>query len=620
MASSRDPKKKCRQYSIAYLEIGFVLSPNDPQRPLCLICNISYSNHMMKPSAMKDHMAKMHPSQVGKGLEYFKSLEEKRKKNALSNNVIVSYPQEADAGLRASYNISLLISKAGQSHCIGERLLMPVVHEVLKTILRHQAPDQIIKRIPLSNDSVRRRMDEMASNVEEQLCEIVKSRPFSLQIDESTLPGNEALLLCYVRFIRDERICEELLFARTVLTNKTGEAIFRVVESFFNEKGIPLTNILTCATDGEPTMVGRHKGFLAYLKEAVPGILAIHCVIHRQHLVAKNLSVDLHNTLSIVIKAVNKIKSNALSDRLFKQLCIGNDELFENLVRHTEVRWLSKGNCLKRFVSLYDSVQEFFEESDPDLSCKLRDNKHSIAYLTDIFGEFNTINKKLQGNELNLVRAKSVITQFMIQLQILRIKLNGRNFTRFTCLSVANEEERTSDADLKVFCDHLCRLHKDMSTRFQDLITLDIPNWVINPFETISLEDMETIDDIDEELLTLQNYCELKPKFSISYQHFWLQKDIAIHYPALWEKVKILLIAFPTSYLVERGFSAVAQLLGKQRQSLDIVKRGDLRLNLTNIEPDLDKIISQHQVHPAHGKPAKEKEIGFKNCVTSKDL
>ena len=146
--------------------------------------------------------------------------------------------------MRASYNIAMLIAKAGKPHSIGESLLLPVVREVLKTVVGHKAPDQVIKNIPFSNDSVRRRVVEMAANVEEKLCEILKNTTFSLQIDESTLPGNEALLLGYVRFIRDECICEELLFARTVLTHKTGEAVFRVVESFFNEKEIPLTNIL----------------------------------------------------------------------------------------------------------------------------------------------------------------------------------------------------------------------------------------------------------------------------------------------------------------------------------------------------------------------------------------
>ena len=138
-----------------------------------------------------------------------------------------------------------------------------------------------------------------------------------MKINESTPPGNEALLLGYVRFIKDENMCEELLFAKTVLTNKTGEAIFRVVETFFNEHEIPLTNILTCETDGEPTMVGCHKGFLSFLKRAVPDVIAIHCIIHRQHLVAKNISEELHVILKNVIKPVNKIKANALNDRIF---------------------------------------------------------------------------------------------------------------------------------------------------------------------------------------------------------------------------------------------------------------------------------------------------------------
>ena len=161
-------------------------------------------------------------------------------------------------------------------------------------------------------------------------------------------------------------------------------------------------------------MVGQHKGYLSYLKKAVPGILTMHCVIHRQHLVAKNLSDNLHEVLNLVIKAVNKIKVNALNCRLFRQLCKENGEDLESLLLHTAVRWLSKGNCLKHFYSLYASVPEFLDETDSDLSRKLKDNKHSIAYLTDIFGEFNCVNKQLQGNELNLVRAKTVIESFIL--------------------------------------------------------------------------------------------------------------------------------------------------------------------------------------------------------------
>ena len=147
--------------------------------------------------------------------------------------------------------------------------------------------------IPLSQDTVRRRIDEMAENIENTLCSILKTKKFSLQLDESTLPGNESLLLAYVRYVENEKLNSEFLFARQLKTDTKGKSIFRVTEEFFREKEIPITNILSCATDGAPSMVGRYRGFLSYLKQAVPNVIAIHCVIHRQHLVAKNLSPRL---------------------------------------------------------------------------------------------------------------------------------------------------------------------------------------------------------------------------------------------------------------------------------------------------------------------------------------
>ncbi|CAH1973654.1 unnamed protein product [Acanthoscelides obtectus] len=88
---------------------------------------------------------------------------------------------------------------------------------------------------------------------------------------------------------------------------------------------------------------------------------SIHCVLHRQHLVAKNLSVRLHESLHLVIDAVNRIRSNALNTRLFAQLCEENDEHFHQLLLHTEVRWLSKGLCLTRFFALFETILEFLD-------------------------------------------------------------------------------------------------------------------------------------------------------------------------------------------------------------------------------------------------------------------
>ncbi|XP_039206934.1 zinc finger MYM-type protein 6-like [Crotalus tigris] len=160
----------------------------------------------------------------------------------------------------------------------------------------------ITQSIPLSNDTVSKRIDEMVADVEERLIDTLKNTEFVMQIDESTIRENEVLLLTYVRFINgNEEIGEELLFVRNLATDTKGSSIFKKVEEFFNEKNIPLTNVVACATDGAASMVGRYRGFQAHLKSVVPGVMTVHCVVHRQHLVSKNLSGRLHESLCYVI-------------------------------------------------------------------------------------------------------------------------------------------------------------------------------------------------------------------------------------------------------------------------------------------------------------------------------
>ena len=95
----------------------------------------------------------------------------------------------------------------------------------------------------------------MAIDVENQLIDILRVIEFSLQLDESTLHDNEALLLAYVRFTKDGVVFEELLFARSLVTDTRGVSIFEVVRSFFDYHNIPLSNIIACSTDGAPSMV-----------------------------------------------------------------------------------------------------------------------------------------------------------------------------------------------------------------------------------------------------------------------------------------------------------------------------------------------------------------------------
>ena len=64
--------------------------------------------------------------------------------------------------------------------------MLPALKEIIETVLQQNA-SSILRAVPLSNDTVQRRIDEMSSVVLKQLVEILSISKHSLQIDESTL-------------------------------------------------------------------------------------------------------------------------------------------------------------------------------------------------------------------------------------------------------------------------------------------------------------------------------------------------------------------------------------------------------------------------------------------------
>ena len=288
--------------------------------------------------------------------------------------------------------------------------MLPAAKEIIETVLQPNA-SSVLGAVPPSNGTVQRRIDEMSFDVLNQLVEILSVSKHSLQINESTLSNNELLLLGYVRFIHNMQAQEEMLFAIYLPADTRATTVFNAMKRFYKEKEIPMQNVLQCAKDGAAAMVGKHRGFIALMKKKILGLIATHCVIHRQLLVAR-ISAKLHYTLHIVIKCINKIKANSLNDKLFRTLCHDNEEDFERLLLHTTVRWLSKGACVTRFYFLYDLVIDF------QLAKAVKPLKNVIVYLEDIFTFINEVNKKLQDEMITLIRCKSVLTSFILKLSL----------------------------------------------------------------------------------------------------------------------------------------------------------------------------------------------------------
>ena len=83
--------------------------------------------------------------------------------------------------------------------------------------------------------------------------------------------------MAYVRFIDVScKLCEEMLFAKLLETDATGLSISEATKSWFDKNQIPFGNLVSCTTDGAPSMLGRQNGFIAHMKKLCPSILAVH--------------------------------------------------------------------------------------------------------------------------------------------------------------------------------------------------------------------------------------------------------------------------------------------------------------------------------------------------------
>jgi len=589
---SKTTKKKIRQYSEEYLKFGFIPAVNDVRMPFCLICEQCLSNESMKLGRLEAHLKARHKDHMNSDLSFYKTLKEKFENRTTLKSLFTSRNVTNSRVHEASYQISFLIAKTGKDHTIGENLIKPSISAFLKTVMGKDNED--VKAMPLSNNTVSRRIEQMGDDVERQLIEKLKTRNFSVQMDETTLRDSEAVLIVYVRYIDQGQFAEEMLFCKKLDSTTKSIDIYKRFKEYLDVNGIPMKNVTSCAADGAPNMMGKKNGCLKLMKDENPEMTLVHCVIHKENLAAKNISPILNEVLNAVIKCINAIKASAKSERLFKLFCEEQKEDYVRLLLHTEVRWLSKGNCLKRFMELFDTLGCFLNDKPEMKFLMTIDGKAYVSYLADIFEKLNVLNKQLQGPNKTLVDAKAKIFGFITNLECILEHIKNRNFGQFYWLQKCDVTETA----LFGIVEHLNILSSDLKERFSDLKEIDFPTWMMQPV----LVDLAGITNVQyqEELAELQNDESVKVLFNIKGAMAWLCDETEAKYPNTTKCARKLLLPFPSSYLAECGFSAVNDILIKKRNRLDITQRGDLRLKLTKLEPNIKSLCTKHQAQGSH--------------------
>jgi hypothetical protein len=603
----------------------FIL-PNVPDlKPMCVLCTECVS--AVKEYNMKRHFTTKHGDF---GISYPEgSVVRKAKVESLITSykrgsaILVQSCTQQEKATAASLHVSWILAKKKKPFSDSETVkecILAVLEEIVSDEKMKKSITSSVQQIPMSDTSTIRRIEILGTEVFESLITDIKQVEFlSIAIDESTDNTDVAQLCVYVRFFNGKCFREEMLALIPLANYTTGEVISEKIKFFFQENGLDLTKICLLATDGAPSMLGKHQGVTARLAALAPQMQSLHCLIHQSVLCSK-LSNDLKETMTIVMAIINFIRStSSLQHRLFQQLLEETSADCKDLLLHNDVRWLSKGKALDRFWCLKDEIIVFLRNCLHKKAEKYRivleDNEFlaKVCFLVDIFAHLNALNLQLQGRDKTIIDLVEKLSAFREKLPLFLTDLQSAKLLHFTNLKKFIALTSGSATITNVMIEFLNNLHTNFTDRFEDF---NIPNnvmlFVRDPFKISPASDFSSnakklLSSVDEgslqlELVDIQCSSSLKENFQESGTcKFWSEIIQKEQFPNAKKVAIYLLTMFGSTYTCESSFSHMNVIKSNTRSSMCNDRLQDcMRIALTSYQPNFINVAKKSKCHFSH--------------------
>lgn len=578
-----------------YLKVGFIICPGSKgssPRLQCVICEEILSSENVKFTNLSHHLKTKHSELENKPLDFFeqKFLEMECQNSSLKKCLLVE-----KSLMKASYLIAFKIAASKKPFSIAEELMKPYLAEMCSEVLGSSAGDKM-KTIPLSNNTIEHRINELSTDIEDQLIQKVReSKWFALQIDESSEILGTTLLLCFVRFIDYDcgDIKEELLCCIKMPSQVTGFEIFELINKYIASKSLSWKHCVGLCTDAATRMTDKCSALRTKMKEVtLNAVVFTYCLIHREHLAAAKLSPYLYHVILQLAQILSFLKCNALNSRMLTILCgeMGSDHI--HLPLHSEVRWMFRGKILTRLFELRHEIEIFLNQKHSGFAKCFLDEEWvaMLAYLSDIFSLINELNLSLQGTMTTFFNLYNKIDIFKEKLKMWLKRIQENDYDMFPSFSEFSHSSNFNKRSIVyIIFEHLKELSQMFSECYPPEEDLRAGNlWVINPFvnhQNNSLTDFE-----EKKLALLSSDLGLQYAFkSMSITQFWI--NAKTNYPELHEKAMKFLLPFSTIYLCDATFSALTE--SKERNLL--VSSHALRLAVTSLIPRIEKLVKEKE-------------------------
>lgn len=620
---------------------SYAFISNTKGLPLCLICKQVLSNN--KSSNVRRHFqnkhtnfANMYPS----GEARTKAVEELKCVALKTQNIFTKWLKSSDSTTAASFVISHEITKRGKPFSDGE-----YIKECFINAAEHLFSDfgnkgeivEKIQKLPLSAKTVRERTIKMEKDITSQQINDINSSPgFSIACDESCDITDEAQVVLFCRYISTEGPREELIDMISLTSQTRGEDILKGIISSLETKEINLNNIISVATDGAPSMIGKYKGFVSLLREKLNHkIMTFHCIIHQEALCSQSLPPEFNEVMALVMKMVNKIITKGLNHRQFREFLNETESQYSDLLIHNEVRWLSRGRVLERFASCLEEVKSFFQAKRviyPQLTTS--EWLIKFYFMVDITSHLNTLNLKLQGKGNTAINLLEEVLSFERKLTVFSRDIEKNEFAHFPSLK-KYKEFSGSKLDVGTLMEAILKLEISFKARFQEFrnekmtllfiikpLEADISCLNFEAFPNVNKAEVEIeMADIKEREIWASKFKTLisdleslerkKATLQNADKNTDIQKpdrmifDVWNSLPDVYANSKNyafgILTVFGSTYICEQVFSSINFIKGKLRNRLNAASLlSCIKLKTTSYSPNIEKLSNEIQQQPSH--------------------
>ena len=425
---------------------------------------------------------------------------------------------------------------------------------------------------------------------------------YSLALDKSTDQIDTAQLAIFVRGVDSNfNVFEELLSIASLKNRTTGEYMFKAFKNVMEFYDLRFKNLAGVATDGAPSMIGKHSGLAAFLKKQ-EGIdkntfIDYHCIIHQENLCAKTLQFDAVMKMGNTV--VKFIWAKTLNHRQFQNFLTSEWEADHgDVIYYCDIRWLSRANVLKRIAELKDPIQEFMTlKNKPILEFGDPQFMSDFAFLTDISSHLATLNLKLQQRGQLVNALFSHVRALQAKLKLFEQQLGKKDLSHFPIIAHMNCKEYAPN-----FVKCISELQNTFSEPFFDFRLQERNiNFVTQPF-FVEAEDAPT--EFQLELIDLQCDEFIKKKFGeISVDEFY-RKYSYVHsekFPKLKKNAARIIFLFGSTYVCEQMFSRMKHVKNRIRSSItDSHLEQCMCLATTSLDPEIDFLVREKQSQVAH--------------------